>query len=298
MEENTQPKRSLNIYKMLFFLLLFVVILAVAIVAGFYLGKKYDPFSSKTSETKVEAKVDKKEGASMDNSTISTVPSTEIAALTDRNVITPSENTVSFARTNTNAVIIKYHDQIFDDTSPFTMEPVKNVNASDYTWYGLVNTPDNVKPKEFMYDEVFGLKSNSKVFVFIMRWGDSKTNGPIKYYVYKYDSQMTQPLTLLKTFVPSDNEPAVPKMLTLDDKYVAFSMYGCWNCGGGTPETLLMRLSDGKTQKIGKTSYFNWKTDGKYEYKEYQSKPCAEPGPGECFVEPEKLPMKEGSFPE
>ena len=60
------------------------------------------------------------------------------------------------------------------------------------------------------------------------------------------------------------------------------------------PRLIKKRVSSIKN--IGKISHFNWLNDGKYEYKDYVIKDCVEETMGECFEEPENLPLKSEEF--
>jgi hypothetical protein len=215
----------------------------------------------------------------------------------EKDLVYQGENTVSYARAN-EKVLLKYRGKIYDESNQNSMEPVKNLNAADFKWYGLVDAPADVKPNEFMYDEVFGLKTapNGKDFVFIMRWGKNVNDvAAIDYNLYTFtDGKLT-----LKKFTQAPTPGYdIPKIdaFSEDGSRLSLMMYGCWNCGGNPPETGLLNLQNMAYTTIGKTSMFTWTSTNSYNYKEYKKIECAEPGPGECSEKPENMPLKTGTF--
>ena len=141
-----------------------------------------------------------------------------------------------------------------------------------------------------MEDEVFGFKvaPDKKSFVFVMRWKN-------EFYLFYYTpfDKFRQSI-LVKKFPSGD--PAKIKQFSADSKYLALDLFDCWNCGGHQPETMLVRLEDNELKNIGRTSFFNWLEDGKYEYKDYVVITCSQETMGECSEDPEKLPLKSGQF--
>ena len=206
------------------------------------------------------------------------------------------ENTVSFTRAN-ETVYLRYKGKIYHETEDpaYNTSGVVNLpNANSYTWHGLVDGPITVSD----YDEIFSFKvfPNKQNFIFVTRW-DSHNGWDLK--VFYYNSLDPEKISNPVSFVwPEEKGYPVPKIdqVSSDEKYVSFKMFGCWNCGGHQPETLLLNLQTNVKKNIGKTSYFAWKTSGSYEYKEYVVKECAEPTPGECSEDPINLPLKTEQF--
>lgn len=211
-------------------------------------------------------------------------------------------NTVSFTRVN-GAVYLRYKGKIYSEEAANKNDPsLTNLpNPDTYTWYGLVDAP--VMPANTGFDELFDFKvfPNTYNFVFIMRWpvDDMKTD----YKIFYYDAfAANNKVSLLYTSTQGDNgndyTVARIKQISQDGKYIAFNMLGCWNCGGHMPKTLLFSLATKATKQIGMASYFAWKENGNYEYKEYKVIPCDPPleGPGECSEDPNNLPLLTGSL--
>lgn len=219
----------------------------------------------------------------------------------DKDFVPVGANTVSYARKG-DKVILRYRGKIYDDTNQAVMDPVKGLNEADYKWYGLVDASNTVPAGEFMNDEVFGLMTapNKNDFVFIMRWAGNdpadKTN--IFYYIYTYNQGVLNFIYSNKNNPNNFDHNYVPKIdaYNSDSTAISFNMYPCWNCGGGAPSKGLMDVKTAAFKDIGRTSYFKWTTGKKYEYKDYIKIDCTEPGPGECSENPEKLPLKTGSF--
>jgi hypothetical protein len=220
----------------------------------------------------------------------------------DISIIPITENTVSFTRSG-DKTYMRYHNKVYDDSKPADPQPLTDVKTDQLTWYGLVNPPADTSLDEFMFDEFFSFKvaPDKKQFIFVMRWGNKNTPTSQSYYVYHYNPAKKEKLTLAKKFTPEqkgESDYQVPKIYSIssDNKFAAFTMYGCWNCGGHPPETLLMKLDTYETRRIGKTSYLAWKENGAYEYKELKEIPCVGESMGPCIEKPENLPMKTGQF--
>lgn len=213
-----------------------------------------------------------------------------------------NENTLSYAKPG-EKIVLKYRNKIYDDSNQLSMEGKDLNDTSSYNWVGIIDTPSDVSAGEFMLDEVFGFMptSDNNKFAFVMRWG-VKTGDSVKtsYYVYYYDLlKKADKLTLVKKFdESSEGSYKVAKLDKFDKtgKYLSLNMYGCWNCGGHKPETMLVNLETMKMENIGKTSYFIWKENGAYEFKEYKVIPCDGESMGECSEKPENLPLKTGQF--
>lgn len=83
-----------------------------------------------------------------------------------------------------------------------------------------------------------------------------------------------------------------------DERYVSLSLYGCWNCGGHTPETIVINTLSNEIDNIGQVLNFSWRDSGSYEYKEYVSLgPCEEHSfERPCIEDPENLPLQTGEI--
>jgi hypothetical protein len=275
-------------YKIPFFILLFLVVIA-AIVGGFYFLGKQQQVGPGLTPTAVPTTI---EAVPTGESSIS--PTQTTLQVKDEAVVPVGQSTVSFARVGEDTYL-RYRGKIYDDTNQAEPHELDLQNPEQYSWYGLVDAPFGVKPNEFMEDEVFSFKvaPDKKSFAFTMRWGTSVQYS--EYYLFYYTPFDKFRQSILVKKFPT-NDPAKIDQFSSDSKYLFINLFDCWNCGGHKPETMLVRLTDNEMKNIGKVSYFNWLADGKYEYKDYVVITCTQETMGECSEEPEKLPLKSGQF--
>lgn len=217
-----------------------------------------------------------------------------------------SENTVSYTYSG-NTLYMRYKGFVYDETSAEQGDSslTKIENPDQLTWYGLVNPPANLSDRDG-FNELFMFKKSpvDKSFIFIMRWPVIvDVNSDSNFSVYHYDvTKNTDRLSKISLFAtaPVSDGYSVPRLNTIsaDGKYVSFKLYGCWNCGGHQPQTLLYKLTEAKAKNIGKTSFFEWGNNGAYSYKEFKEIPCDPPseGPATCSEPAEKLPLLTGSL--
>lgn len=296
-------KYSSTLYKKLFFGLLAVLILFAIGSGAYYFGQNQ---SKKTEITPTLSALPSVYPTVNNRQELEATPSVSISTK-DESVVPVGTNTVSFARVG-NTTYLRYRGKVYDDANQNEPHEVSLPNLDQYTWYGLADAPSFVPQGELIFDELFGFKiaPDKKSFAFIMRWGDKNiSSNSISYYLYFYSPfDKTRQTILVKKYTPdgfiSYNVPKIDQF-SPDSKYLSLNMYPCWNCGGSKPETLLVRIKDSESKNIGKTSYFIWKTNGAYEYKEYKVIACP-PTPtgewmgGECSEKPENLPLKSSQF--
>lgn len=280
-------------------------IFAILALGGIVIGAYY--FKIKKDALKPEPLMEKKVDVVEEEEPLSALDTSELEFIVDdkdEGIVPLGENTVAFTRLG-DAVQLRYRGKIYDDSDPFTMEPVSGFIDQNLTWFGLVDAPDFVSPGVLMFDEVFGLLSypDNKSFVFIMRWGNiAEGSNPTAFYVYYYNPANTPKVKPVHKFVPtipSGNEYKVPinDQFSDEGKYLALDMFSCWNCGGHHPQKLLVNLTNNQMKNIGKVSYFEWRNNGAYEYKDYVVIPCDPPEQmGECSVGPAHLPLKTGNL--
>ena len=276
-------------YKTLFFSLLFLIIVGVVGYFAYNLGQgKQIENEVAPTETVVSTINDSQKPTDI----MINEPEIEI-----------NENTISYVIYQ-GKIYLKYRNKIYDDSNQSAMEGKEIHDAINYKWVGIVDSPQGVPAGEFMNDEVFGLLSSkdNNTFLFIMRWGvKTGENTQTSYYLYQYNlTKKTNKLSLVNKFDENYKESGykVPKLESLDasNKYLALKMYGCWNCGGHQPETLLINLDSKQMKNIGKTSYFVWNAAGNYQYKEYVEIPCVGESMGPCSEKADNLPLKSGQF--
>ena len=198
------------------------------------------------------------------------------------------------------------------DDKSYEPQEVTGADASKYTWTDILTEPikDSVGSVSILVsDRLFSFKKvpNTNNFLFVVELSRSasvSTNVPWSPYqntrdLYLYDRSLSKgELKKITSFANSTTKYTYPKInsFSQDGGYVFIQLFGCWNCGGHVPETFLVDLQAFKTTNIGKTSYFSWKQDGNYEYKDYVVIECKEPQPGECSQDPSTLPLKTGKI--
>lgn len=218
-----------------------------------------------------------------------------------KDIVPINESTISFTNINNN-IRLRYKGIIYEQSTGIYNSPqIVNIsNQGSYTWYGLVDSPIKTVASKPFSDELFDFKvfPDLKNFMFIMRWGKADLSEEFKVFYYLSDqNKLLNPPNFERGDAKNYNVPKI-NQISQNGQYVAFSMFGCWNCGGHQPETLLLNLVTNSTKRIGKVSLFNWKDQGGYEYKDYIVKECSASfeGPGQCSEDPKNLPLKTGQF--
>jgi len=197
-----------------------------------------------------------------------------------------TENTVQVTKAD-GKYCLRYKGKVYLPQQQGEYEP-KEVFPEDpeiYQWHGLVDPPGDLAIKTTFKDEIFGFKAypDNSGFMFIMRWPKEKSD---HYEVFNFNDNSVSPVA---SFTPSLQELVyrVPKIYQMSPggNLVSLHMFDCWECERHYPQTFLLNLSSKQTKVIGQTSYFSWKENGQYEYKDY-------------FVnqDPSTLPLKTGAF--
>lgn len=226
--------------------------------------------------------------------------------------VTPSLETVTYGYDN-NRLVMRYKNSVYfyDEATKTISEPKPAADYAQVAWVNLFETPkraiktaEQSRGRQF-FDEIFDIKPlANKDFLFIMRWDilDDKDTSQWEFPLYYYHAA-TKQVELLETYTwPDTKENPVPRLseLSPDQKKIALHMFGCWNCGAGHPETMLMNLTTKATKRIGKVSEFTWKDNTSYTYKVYKEIPCPSTGqpqgPNPCVEDPDKLPLQTGTF--
>ena len=194
------------------------------------------------------------------------------------------------------------------DDKSYDPQEIISLDVTKYSWVDILKEPikDSTGSISILVsDRLFSFKRvpNSNNFLFVIELSRSasvSTNGPWSPYqggrdLYLYDRNLGKgELKKIISFTNSTTKYTYPKINSFspDGRYVSIQLFGCWNCGGHVPETFLVDLQTFKSQNIGKTSFFSWRRDGNYEYKDYIVIECKEPQPGECSQDPSTLPLK------
>lgn len=218
-------------------------------------------------------------------------------------------NTISFTKVN-DKIYLKYKGTIISETIGNQDKIQLNAlaNPDSYPWTQLVNSPAITEDQG--HDSIFDFRvlPNKNNFIFIVEW--PMNNNSTDFKVFYYDaSQSTNKLSNILTINAfGENSPKgqnVPRIdkISADGKYISFKMYSCWNCDGQpAPDEMLLNRDTQTTKRIEPVSYFEWKANGNYAYKEYKTEPCPTAPPGQtnryanCPIDPQKLPLLNGKF--
>src|SRR3989344_5090534 len=231
----------------------------------------------------------------------STIPTQKPSQIPTPVTTDKNEQNVVFLGDYNNQLFLKYNGKIYNDSDQYDLKTV-TVDPNSVNWMKVIEGPIN--PKGYNEPFSFMVFPGNKKAIVVMRWsrGDSDPETISEYAIYKvfiYDT-VNQKTNEIKELGQSSNEKNynVPKVnqISNDGQFISFNMFGCWNCGGHKPETLLYDTIQNKTKRIGKALDFKWLNGGSYQYKEYKVKPCAEPQPGECFEEASTLSYITSSF--
>lgn len=213
-------------------------------------------------------------------------------------------NTISYAFWD-GEVYLRFKDKIFQESSSqSSVLQESSMVIPEENWIGVVNAPDNldpsVIPNQGLGNEIFDFKqfpNNKKQIIFITRWITTERQ---EFNIYNFDGTKNEELATFSLSESNNTIPNVPRIdkIAQDGRFASFLMFPCWNCGGTTPDYLLLNIDTKATKRIGKASLFSWVSGGGYQYKEYIVKPCpnTEIVMGECYQSPDELPFKNGQF--
>ncbi len=297
-ETPVYPKKTFNLYKFLFFFLVFLILIGLVAGLSYYFGMTEGSRFFGLRKVLPTPAAEK------------TTPPVEISPIvvaegTEFDLIAPGENTISFSR-NEGKIILLYRGKMYGEGK--LEEPVDMATALvNYRFIALLDAPDWVTPGAPMADEVFDLKSipGTDEFVFVMRWGKKQEGGGEAtediYHLYHYHKSDAYEVHQVKVYslALENNKPFVPRLTSFssDATFAELKMFPCWNCGGGIPDTGLLNLDSSEYKNIGPTSFFEWTEGGSYNFKEIKEIEC---GPeiqmGPCLEKPENLPMQSRSF--
>lgn len=288
-------------FKNLVFIVIGIVFLLVIFSGGaYYMGAQNSKLSGASESTPQGIK------------SPTPTPSSNLSGTKPQNLAPITSDTVSYGYKDTN-LLMRYRNKVYsydsiekrmNDSEPESKYP-------NITWYGLVQAPQSVnEARSYMakinggvFDEILNfspLPNNN--FVFVMRWdritGNNQTNWDLP--IYYFDSKEQSLEKLVDNTWPSEKDYPVPffNSISLDNKNIAFDMYGCWNCGAGYPEIKLINIQTKATKNLGRIIEFKWTGDDSYSYKDYKEIACPnEPGgPGPCVEDSKNLPLKYGGF--
>ncbi|MBI3103725.1 hypothetical protein HYZ05_02185 [Candidatus Daviesbacteria bacterium] len=292
-----------------------VILLIIVALGAYYLGTKKTTNSSSQQSINVPSVTQSLPTEQPSQSLLSNSLGVTTWSLAEagneaylRQTINLSNNKVDYPNSKARTISNVYSQ---DDKS-YEPQEVTSLDTSKYGWVDILKEPikDSTGSVSILVsDRLFSFKKvlNTNNFLFVVELSRSasvSTNGPWSPYqnsrdLYLYDrSSGKGELKKITSFANSTTKYTYPKINSFnqDGRYVFIQLFGCWNCGGHVPETFLVDLQTFKFQNIGKTSYFSWKLDGNYEYKDYVVIECKEPQPGECSQDPSTLPLKVGKI--
>jgi hypothetical protein len=313
---NQPPTLVPNKTSLLIPVLLSILISAVVFgFGGYLLGKSSSDDSSSKSIQTLES-----------NPTGSLIPTVNPLQATEGNII--GNSNIAYA-SNGNEIYLKHTTNLIDDKAEFpnikertitkvysydeSYEPkeLTNIDPTKYTWTSLIDEGinDSVGAKKILiWDRLFSFKKvpGSASFIFVMDWDrsieqDKGSSSPYKVgrEIFYFDKTSgAGKLNRIVKFTNDTTKMSYPKIDTFsqDNRYISLSLFGCWNCGGHQPETLLLDLKTLNMKNIGVVDQFAWKQNGAYQYKDYVLVDCEEPQPGVCTQDPNTLPLKTGQL--
>lgn len=230
---------------------IFLVILITS--GGYYMGMKKSTGTSLTDQTNIAG-----------------TPTPNAAVVLEDEGIEIEKNTFSFTRID-GKIYLRYKNNIWKESKSFPSK-VKDLKEKDYTWIGLINSPENVK-----YYTGYPLsisQFNDNKFIFVI--ADDEKVGT-KLSIWRYDPNKEERVDKLAEFYNTeDNEPTVPfvREISDDGKYAIFDIKICTQCDSPGTGTSVMNLETKEYKYIGVTSYFKMGEDGSYEYKIYKATDC------------------------
>jgi hypothetical protein len=202
-----------------------------------------------------------------------------------------TKNTVSMAIKN-NILYLRYQDTLFQEGPTGSAVTTENISQEMFSWSKLVDVPVIMSTGQNDILSIKKLSNNNILFVV-------RSNKPAgwKLNVFYYEAINNKISNPFSFDWPNDKEKPVPIVgqVSPDEKYVSFNMHGCWNCGGGIPDTMVVNLGTFTSKRIGQTQYFAWKENGEYEYKEFKTIPCELEGPGICPYDT-SVPLQTGNI--
>lgn len=201
--------------------------------------------------------------------------------------------------------------KVYSYDESFEPQELTNIDLAKYKWTNLIEEGinDSAGSKSILIsDRLFSFKKvpGATSFVFVVEWDRSAEQNQGSWSPYEAGRELfyydrgngVGKLNKIATFTNDKAKMTYPKIDTFsqDSRYVSLELFGCWNCGGHQPETLLLDLKTLKTKNIGKVVQFSWGQNGAYQYKDYVVVACKEPQPGECTQDQNTLPVKTGQF--
>lgn len=190
-----------------------------------------------------------------------------------------------------------------DDRKSYTPIEIKNIDSSKFVWNEMINkiVEDSSDSQNiYIADRIFSFKKipGSNKLLLVLDWARSNNSlNQSERILYLYDPS-NQNLKKIERFTSDGKNYSYPKIgeFSPNNKFVSIYLFGCWNCGGHQPETLLLDLTNFKTKNIGKVLEFKWGENGNYNYKDYIVIECKEPQPGECTKNSAELPLRTDHF--
>ncbi len=219
---------------------------------------------------------------------------------------TTSGEKVSFVKKD-GKLYFKLFNRIYGEEGDVVVELP---NSETLSWQTLLDIPKDVN-KDSFFNEAFSFKAvpNSDNFFLVIRWDRKLTDD--KWYwefpVYYFNAQERKLTLLFKTDTKSEslafNSPTfkVPRIdqVSKDGNYVSFNMFGCWNCGGHTPEYVAFDVRNKTSKNLGNIVDFSWLENGEFQYKTPQQIACPETEgmqPDKCFEDKNNVPFIKESF--
>lgn len=122
--------------------------------------------------------------------------------------------------------------------------------------------------------------------------------GEVLNTVFAYDIKQNKIAHLFSDNKLTKGKYPLPKLISDDNKYIAFDVFTCWGCEAPYPTTALADISlNNSVKELDRVSDFRWLPDGNFEYKDFIEEPCPQEQEfGECYKDPATLSFKKGSW--
>lgn len=240
--------------------------------------------------------------------------------ITSSDINTLGETTVSFADSGAETYLkhtinlsvgkalipnsnVRSSTTIFTQNVLYVPQEAQKVDSNNLHWIELVKQPISDianSSKVLVWDRLlsFKLVPSSKSILFSEEFhksGDKTEDSERTLYFYDRSSGAGT-VRVVHAFTREKDGYSFPMIHSIspDGRYANIELFGCWNCGGHEPKTLLLDLQSLKSINIGKVIQFAWGNYGKYTYKDYVEIDCTDERPGPCNPDPNTLESKSG----
>lgn len=169
----------------------------------------------------------------------------------------------------------KYYDLNKSPEDPLTEVP-------SVTWVTVLETWKDLGKTAKIFDYKVFPNSSALIFTLALDPTLGENETMVLYKTYSYNSKRAylnnnkKALLVFESIWSYSHNYSVPKIgeMSKDGQYLTLYVYGCWNCGGHTPETHIIDLIhfDNNYKNLGKIGEVIWEDNGAYSYKDETGK--------------------------